>query len=195
MSPFSRMAFGRRACLLLLSCSLPACAGVHEGIMKPVTAAAPASASTVTMLVATTRKPSGNPGTLFSGERSPNVSLDRIAISIPPDNIRKAGDVQWPARLPADPGKNFAVLSVEPQSIGDAGNWLRTSRHNGHVLVFVHGFNNQYSDAVFRFAQIIHDSGADVAAACLTTNTIGKAPIFRARHWNGRCRRSSPTPP
>jgi esterase/lipase superfamily enzyme len=28
------------------------------------------------------------------------------------------------------------------------------------VLVFIHGFNNRYEDAVYRFAQVVHDSGA-----------------------------------
>jgi esterase/lipase superfamily enzyme len=30
------------------------------------------------------------------------------------------------------------------------------------VLVFVHGFNNRFEDAVYRFAQIVHDTRADV---------------------------------
>ena len=35
--------------------------------------------------------------------------------------------------------------------------------HRSKALIFVHGFNNRYEDAVYRFAQIVHDSHADVA--------------------------------
>ena len=44
------------------------------------------------------------------------------------------------------------------------------------VMVFVHGFNNRYEDAVYRFAQIIHDSGADVAPIVFTWPS--RASIF-----------------
>ncbi len=35
-------------------------------------------------------------------------------------------------------------------------------------MVFIHGFNNTYEDAVFRFAQIVHDFGAEVAPIMFT---------------------------
>jgi esterase/lipase superfamily enzyme len=41
------------------------------------------------------------------------------------------------------------------------------------VLVFVHGFNNRYEDAVYRFAQIVHDSHADVAPVVFTWPSRG----------------------
>ena len=46
-------------------------------------------------------------------------------------------------------------------------------RPNSQVLVFVHGFNNRFEDAVFRFAQIIHDSRADVAPVLFTWPSKG----------------------
>ena len=41
------------------------------------------------------------------------------------------------------------------------------------MLVFVHGFNNKFEDAVFRFAQIVHDSGAEVAPVLFTWPSKG----------------------
>lgn len=44
-----------------------------------------------------------------------------------------------------------------------AENWLSSAVRktpDRSVLVFIHGFNNHFEDAVFRFAQIVHDSGA-----------------------------------
>ncbi|MGH7936575.1 MAG: alpha/beta hydrolase, partial [Chthoniobacterales bacterium] len=41
------------------------------------------------------------------------------------------------------------------------------------VLVFVHGFNNQFEDAVFRFAQIVHDSRAEAVPVLFTWPSKG----------------------
>ena len=41
------------------------------------------------------------------------------------------------------------------------------------ALIFVHGFNNRFADAVFRFAQIVHDSNAKVAPILFTWPSRG----------------------
>ncbi len=138
--------------------------------MAPVaeTATVPGT-STVDMLVATTRVPSGDPNTLFSGERSARPFLTDIAVSIPPDKNRKAGSVQWPKKLPPNPATDFAVTRVEQLPSVESGEaWFSAHNKNGHVMVFVHGFNNRYEDAVFRFAQIVHDSDAQVTPILFT---------------------------
>jgi len=37
---------------------------------------------------------------------------------------------------------------------------------HGKVLIFVHGFNNRFDDAVYRFAQIVHDSKTPPSQCC-----------------------------
>ncbi|RDJ11566.1 alpha/beta hydrolase [Rhizobium grahamii] len=126
--------------------------------MTPValTAATP-NTTKVSMLVATTREPSGDPATLFNGERSPKPYLTAVDVSIPPK--RQAGTVQWPKRLPPNPATDFAVTSVkEIDSVPQGRAWFRQNIQGGHALVFIHGFNNKYEDSVFRLAQIVHDS-------------------------------------
>ncbi len=140
------------ALLLLSGCGHP------SGVMTPVklTAAAPKTAQ-VDMLVATTRQPSGNPATLFNGERSPKPYMTEIAVSIP--SKREAGTVQWPRKLPPNPATDFAVTRVRQISTVPEGRaWFRQHIEGGHALVFIHGFNNKYEDSVFRLAQIVHDS-------------------------------------
>jgi esterase/lipase superfamily enzyme len=111
----------------------------------------------VDMLVATTRQPSGDPATLFNGERSPKPYLTAVAVSIPPK--RESGTVQWPQRLPPNPATDFAVTRVkEINSVPEGRTWFRQHIQGGHALVFIHGFNNKYEDSVFRLAQIVHDS-------------------------------------
>lgn len=155
---------------ILVICGLVAgCGGRPIGVLTPVAAAYP-SASQVDILVATTRQSVADTGVLFSGERSRDLSLAAVKVSIPPDEGRQIGQVQWPSRLPPDPSREFATLAVTPiDGKKAARTWL-----NGHlppkrrVLLFVHGFNNRFEDAVYRFAQIVHDSGADVAPVLFT---------------------------
>ncbi|HEV7434785.1 MAG TPA: alpha/beta hydrolase, partial [Pseudorhizobium sp.] len=149
---------------LLLALSLSGCAGRPEGVLIP-TASAAAPGQEVDIFVATTRQPSRDPGILFSGERGRDLEATAITVSIPPDANRKIGEVQWPKRLPADPAQEFATVRVEPvETEKGANRWL--SRHlppSKRVFVFVHGFNNRYEEAVYRFAQIVHDSNAEAA--------------------------------
>lgn len=156
---------------------LAGCAGRPEGVMLP-SGAAPAGVSTVDLLVATTRAPSSQPGVLFSGERGSQLEMRDIVVSIPPDDKRKVGQVQWPKKLPADPMKDFSTVSVKPIENAKAGRgWLdRNLPKSRRVLVFVHGFNNRYEDAVYRFAQIVHDSKTDAAPVIFTWPS--RASIF-----------------
>ena len=65
--------------LLLVGCATPVAvlAPVAQGTVPP-------NASQVSMLIATSRQPSGDPGTLFSGERGRQLSLAAVDVSIPP---------------------------------------------------------------------------------------------------------------
>jgi esterase/lipase superfamily enzyme len=57
--------------------------------------------------------------------------------------------------------------------------WLARQPSRGqHVLVFVHGFNNRYEDAVHRFAQIVHDSGAPVTPVLYTWPSRGNVLAY-----------------
>ncbi|MCX2695771.1 MULTISPECIES: alpha/beta hydrolase [Ochrobactrum] len=150
------------------------CASRPDGILIPVGQSVP-GASKVNLMVATTRAPSGDPGTLFSGERDQDLSLTQIVVSIPPDKNRKIGEVQWPKKLPANPLKDFTTVEVKAiNSTNGAQQWLNSSLpKNRRVMVFVHGFNNTFEDSVYRFAQIVHDSGAEVAPVIFTWPSRG----------------------
>ncbi|WP_035201317.1 alpha/beta hydrolase [Agrobacterium tumefaciens] len=138
---------------------LGACASRPRGVLEPV--AANPSAAQVTMLVTTTRDRAGTRGEMFSGERARTPTFADITVSIPPETVRKTGEVAWPRRLPADPATDFATLKADEIDGRAAERWLGShvrKSADGSVLVFIHGFNNHFEDAVFRFAQIVHDS-------------------------------------
>ena len=166
---------GRIVALLVLGI-LAGCAGKPVGVLIP-TGTSP-GASEVDLLVATTRAPSSEPGVLYGGERAEQLSVAEITVSIPPDDTREIGQVQWPKKLPADPSKEFSTVSVRPlTSPAEAEPWLKAHLPKSRrILIFVHGFNNRYEDAVYRFAQIVHDSKTDVAPVMFTWPS--RASIF-----------------
>ncbi|MCY1228538.1 hypothetical protein D9M68_284170 [compost metagenome] len=169
---------GRTTFVLAALALLAGCGGHAKGVMAPVAVTAPTpGTSTVDMLVATTRQPSGDPATLFSGERDANTFLTDVAVSIPPDTVRKSGTVQWPRKLPPDPAKEFAVTRVrELQTLDEAKSWFLQHDVGGHAFVFVHGFNNRYEDSVYRLAQIVHDS--EVQATPVLFTWPSRANVF-----------------
>lgn len=159
---------------LAIAVFIGGCAGAPEGVLAPVSDTVP-DASVLPIMVATTRAPTEEPGFFYSGERGGAVDLNEIVVSIPPDRNRTSGEVQWPRRLPPNPAKEFATLAVNPVDGGaQAASWYRTNKSpSGRLLVFVHGFNNRYESAVYRFAQIVHDSGTDAAPLLFTWPSRG----------------------
>ncbi|MCV9962275.1 alpha/beta hydrolase [Pararhizobium sp. BT-229] len=162
--------FRRIAITMPLVLALSACGGHVKGVMQPLNLAAePKGNAVVDMIVATSRQPSDDPATLFTGERSTHPSITDVAVSIPSNKERVSGTVQWPKKLPPNPETDFAVVRVKPLTNSAEGHaWLSQHSKGGHAMVFIHGFNNTYEDSVFRFAQIVHDSGADVTPVLFT---------------------------
>jgi esterase/lipase superfamily enzyme len=132
------------------------------------------------MLVATTRK-RADPMEMFSGARGPAVAFANITVSIPPANARQIGEVQWPRQVPGNPATEFVTLKADvidrPQALAWFHRTLRTAPRR-QVLVFIHGFNNRFDDAVFRFAQIVHDSHAPVVPILFTWPSRGSVLAY-----------------
>jgi esterase/lipase superfamily enzyme len=165
--------FSTRLILLPLIVMLSGCASVR-GVLVPVSAEATGT-STVDMLVATTRM-QADPSEMFSGARGPKLAFANIVVSIPPESARKVGEVQWPAKVPGDPAREFVTRKADIIDPKQAMSWLsRTIKMvpKRRVLVFTHGFNNRFDDAVFRFAQIVHDANAPVAPVLFTWPSRG----------------------
>jgi esterase/lipase superfamily enzyme len=161
---------------LIFALFLAGCASRPHGFLIPVATTAP-GASQVDMLVMTTREQVPTPGEIYSGERAAKSSLANLIVSIPPDNRRTIGNVQWPTRPPGDPATDFVTLRADPAiSVDDAKSWFRrVGGRKRKVLVFVHGFNNLFEESVYRFAQIVHDSGTEAAPVLFTWPSSGKA--------------------
>ena len=167
-------------CALTVSLILSGCASRPTNVLLPV-ADTSASASKVEMLVTTTRGRSSTPGEMFTGERGLAPAFADITVSIPPDNVRKIGEVAWPKKLPSDPATDFAVLKAEDLSLDGAKAWLSASVNKSpdrSVLVFIHGFNNRFEASVYRFAQIVKDSGTHSVPVLVTWPSRGSALAY-----------------
>ncbi len=167
------------AAAALVALGLSGCAGRPSGNLVVVSASAP-GASIVDMLVATTRADvSEPPGVMFGGERAPGLAFADIAVSIPPDSVRKIGEVQWPSTPPGDPARDFVTVRADRLDLKQAvaafnGRLLKLKPSDRHVLLFVHGYNTRFEEAVYRFAQIAHDAGAPVVPVLFTWPSRGR---------------------
>jgi hypothetical protein len=166
-----------RAFLVILASAamLSACGGRPEGVLEPVALTA-AGTNQVDMAVATTRMRSDNRAVLFTGERGQTLDFANIVVSIPPPSARKVGDVQWPKKLPGNPATDFVTVKADDMTLPEAKAWFnsRIKKTPGRqALVFIHGFNNRFDDAVYRYAQIVHDSGAPVVPILFTWPSRG----------------------
>ncbi|WP_457089745.1 alpha/beta hydrolase [Microvirga sp. P5_D2] len=167
------------AAAFVLVAALTACAS-PKGVLLPVAESAP-GASKVDMLVATTRMRAADPGEFFSGGRGPQLSFAEFTISVPPEAARKEGEVQWPQSVPGNPATDFVTLKANVIDRSQAVAWLGRSVRNvpkRRVLVFIHGFNNRFDDAVFRFAQIVHDAGTPVVPVLFTWPSRGSVLAY-----------------
>ena len=177
-SPIRRVFAALFAAALLIASA--GCAERPKNVLLPVSAGAPGT-SKVDLLVVTTRQESTDPGEMFTGERGLKPAFADITVSIPPDNVRKEGEVAWPKRLPADPATDFAVLKANEIDEATARKWFneRVSKTPDHaVLVFIHGFNNRFEDSVFRLAQIVHDFGTTAVPVLVTWPSRGKLTAY-----------------
>ena len=173
-----RPPIARLAMILALISTLGGCVSLR-GVLVPVGGTV-AGASQVDMLVATTRK-RADPAEMFSGARGPTPAFANITVSIPPPSARQIGEVQWPRQVPGNPATDFVTLKADVIDRNQALAWFRRALRTApkrQVLVFIHGFNNRFDDAVFRFAQIVHDSNAPVVPILFTWPSRGSVLAY-----------------
>lgn len=91
--------------------------------------------------------------------------------------VLKIGCLQWPASVPGDARRDFVTVSADyidkPAFMASVTAAAKSSRRD-KVLVFVHGFKNRFDDAVYRFAQIVHDSKTPAVPVLFTWPSRGE---------------------
>ena len=125
----------------------------------------PTSSWVQTVYYVTDRKPSGDsdPETFFSGQRSENGRLrfGYAEVNIPCSHKRGMLESPWlQLKSLREPSHHIFILKLDETSEDQFFNAV-TSRGDGSndVLVYVHGFNVSFDDAIRRAAQIAVDLG------------------------------------
>ncbi|MEY4983046.1 MAG: hypothetical protein RIR62_1312 [Pseudomonadota bacterium] len=143
-----------RAVLALSLCLLAACAPRGTiTVVPPETVPGPIEE----VFVGTTRQL--DTGGVYGGVRSETLAFARYDIAIPPR--RALGTVTWPTRPEkADASTDFLTTAqVQHPTARAFRDDLRRSLAgtDGAAVIFVHGFNNTFSEGLYRFAQLTHD--------------------------------------
>ncbi len=172
--------------LICLAALLAGCAARPGPELFALAPAPAASHRTVAMTVATDRAPDpAHPGNFTSG-RAPILSIGRYELSVPPNH--KAATVEWSATHVGDASKCFTTVaytplptdyfhnfrpavapSVPPAAIAAAAitgeispaataSNATTTDTREDIVIFVHGYNTNYSESVLRMAQLIADN-------------------------------------
>ena len=153
--PFLAMGPPLRRILLAVSLSaLMACAPRGTiTVVPPETVPGPIE----TVFVGTTR--ALDTGGVFGSGRSETLNFARYDIAIPPQ--RAVGTITWPRRPEtADVSTDFLTTAqVLHADEGDFRSDLSSAlaANDGEAVIFVHGFNNTFSEGLYRIAQLYND--------------------------------------
>lgn len=153
----------RPVLILFLSALIVLTGCVPRGVitMLPTGADGLGDAKLQTVFIATNRRVEGDgPNALieqhFGEERDPQLRYGRIDISIPPTHV--PGKIEWPGNRAPDPDIHFVARDGTRYVNQHA--FLKDIPRGGadsEVVLFVHGFNVNNAEAVYRLAQIAHD--------------------------------------
>jgi esterase/lipase superfamily enzyme len=143
------------ACLLLAGCAARGTIAVDPG--------AASVGSVETIYIASSRKP-GPTSVDYLREAGTGLSFSRMDVSVPP--IRRLGTVSFPDPEHPNPERDF--LTIDGARFADRAAFIRAvnaavaaqPRGQREAFLFVHGFNTNFAEGLYRQAQMRHDFGA-----------------------------------
>src|SRR5262245_15690399 len=148
------------AFVVLFAVALSGCAS-RPGPELLVPVAAPPGDRPVQIYVATTRERQSPSENVFTANRAPALNFAKFAVSVPPNH--RPGMIELPVN-PHNPQTSFAVVDQAVLTEADFRNAVapRAARGRRHkVFVFVHGFNNNFQESLFRMTQLQADAKVD----------------------------------
>lgn len=143
-----------------LSCGLASCARPGPSVLIPTEVITP-GAKLVTVYVATTRARQPDSAIVYTTGRAATLNYAEFTIAIPPRH--KRGEIEWPAGTP-DPESDF--VTVQQRILSGAEFAQKVSarapgRDGRKAGVFIHGYNVNFQESVFRLAQMASDADID----------------------------------
>ncbi|MGI6854739.1 alpha/beta hydrolase [Mesorhizobium sp. 1B3] len=138
-------------------------------------------AAIIPIFVATTRARSDNLSLPFSAKRSQTLNFAAFDIAIP--KAHRPGSVEASGRTP-DPARHFMARSFQPiegrkqfiQKLDAA--LMQRAPDKRELFIFVHGYNNNIADSIFRAAQIAHDYNVRAVTLHYAWPSGGALPLY-----------------
>ena len=117
--------------------------------------AAPHPSATILPIYVATERALDRTGPVFGEKRPERLNFFRADISVPEGH--ETGNVEWPEG-PPDAETDFVVTGTQVyENAPDFSRAVRSAHPGREQLVFVHGYNNTLSEAMYRLAQIKTD--------------------------------------
>ncbi|MDM9622090.1 hypothetical protein A6U87_22635 [Rhizobium sp. AC44/96] len=176
----------RLSVIVIVLLTLVGCGGPRAVLGLPT--ASPASSAstagpraTVPIYVATTRARSDNLSLPYSAERSKILNFAKLDIGIPQNHV--PGRVEKSGRVP-DPSRHFSARTYQP--IAQRQEFIRQlnaalaqrAPEDREIFIFVHGYNNNFADSVFRNAQIVYDYNVKSVALHYAWPSGASIPLY-----------------
>ncbi|MDK3020414.1 MULTISPECIES: alpha/beta hydrolase [Rhodobacterales] len=109
----------------------------------------------------------------FGGNRADKTTFLEYIVSVPPNH--QPGKIEWPD-LEIDAARHFAVRN---DTILSAEAFSRKASQR-HVGVYIHGFNTNYQEALFRGVQLAADAQIDGEPIVFSWPSEGSATAYLA---------------
>jgi esterase/lipase superfamily enzyme len=155
----------RTAGAILIALTVTSCASrPGPGVLTPIEYSPP-DAKLVTVYVATTRQRAASGENVFTSGRSPTLNFVKYTISIPPTH--KQLEIEWPQSGAINPAESFATVSQATLTENDFKLAVQSSpagsKAKREVVIFVHGYNYNFQESLYRMAQLVADGSSDVS--------------------------------
>jgi esterase/lipase superfamily enzyme len=146
-----------------------------ESLVTPLAEAAEGEGQ-VQILAATNRRRATSGAEMFTGERAVETSYASVTVAVPPATASSSAQFESLTALVGTQPRNYRTLGADHLDKRAFSAAISNAAKGGRsrVLVFVHGFNNRFDDAVYRFAQVVHDSRAEGIPVLFTWPSRGE---------------------
>jgi esterase/lipase superfamily enzyme len=164
----------------LFAIALPGCASrPGPEVLTPV--AVLPGAKTLPIYVATTRQRESTSQNVFTSNRANNLNFAKFVVSVPPSH--RPGNVELPT-APPDLQTSFAVVDQAVMTEADFRNAVApkgaTPRKKHRIFLFVHGYNNNFQESLFRLAQLQTDAQIDGVPVLFSWPSQGRVAAYAA---------------
>ena len=131
------------------------------------------------LYVATTRERARPGENVFTSEKSLVPAYASFEISIPPTH--RESNIEWPRGHRVDPKTDFAVVDDEVLSRAQfLKEVTQTLRREQRIGVFVHGYNFNFQESLYRLAQLKTDSSIADVGILFAWPSVASVPGYLA---------------